>query len=94
MMIYDYAGGRKFSPPERLLFSTATYDQRMSAVMEAFGTRNMGPLEMMMRGIPLALRARARRSLSRRGRTRSDSAAVPTAAASTAARESSTRAIR
>jgi hypothetical protein len=78
-MIYDYAGGRKFNAPERLLFSTATYDDRMAAVMEAFGTRNMGPLQMMMRGMPLALRARARRSLSRRGGSRSGSAPVGSA---------------
>jgi 2-polyprenyl-6-methoxyphenol hydroxylase-like FAD-dependent oxidoreductase len=78
-MIYDYAGGRKFNAPERLLFSTATYDDRMAAVMEAFGTRNMGPLQMMMRGMPLALRARARRSLSRRGGRRSGSTPVGSA---------------
>ena len=88
-MIYDYAGGRKFNAPERLLFSMATCDERTSAVMEAFGTRNIGPLEMMMRGMPLALRARARRSLSRRGRARSGSAPV-----SAAAQGSSTRAAR
>jgi 2-polyprenyl-6-methoxyphenol hydroxylase-like FAD-dependent oxidoreductase len=88
-MIYDYAGGRKFTPPERLLFSTATYDERMAAVMEAFGTRNIGPLRMMMRGMPLALRARARRSLSRRGSARSGSAPVPSAA-----QGSSTRSVR
>jgi 2-polyprenyl-6-methoxyphenol hydroxylase-like FAD-dependent oxidoreductase len=88
MMIYDYAGGRKFSPPERLLFSAATYDERTSAVMEAFGTRNMGPLQMMARGIPLALRARARRSLSRHGGARAGAAPVSAAA------DSSTRAAR
>jgi 2-polyprenyl-6-methoxyphenol hydroxylase-like FAD-dependent oxidoreductase len=89
MMIYDYAGGRKFSAPERLLFSTATYDERTSAVMEAFGTRNMGPLQMLMRGVPLAARARARRAISRSGRVRSGATPV-----STAAPDSSTRAVR
>jgi flavin-dependent dehydrogenase len=89
MMIYDYAGGRKFSAPERLLFSTATYDERTSAVMEAFGTRNMGPLQMLMRGVPLAARARARRAISRSGRARSGATPV-----STAAPDSSTRAVR
>jgi 2-polyprenyl-6-methoxyphenol hydroxylase-like FAD-dependent oxidoreductase len=89
MMIYDYAGGRKFSPPERLLFSTATYDQGTSAVMEAFGTRNIGPLQMLARGVPLALRARARRSLSRRGTARPGAAPVAAAAP-----DSSTRAAR
>jgi 2-polyprenyl-6-methoxyphenol hydroxylase-like FAD-dependent oxidoreductase len=65
-MIYDYAGGRKFNAPERLLFSAATYDDGLAAVMEAFGTRNIGPGRMMLTGMPRALRARARRSLSRR----------------------------
>jgi flavin-dependent dehydrogenase len=65
-MIYDYAGGRKFNAPERLLFSAATYDDGLAAVMEAFGTRNIGPGRMMITGMPRALRARARRSLWRR----------------------------
>jgi 2-polyprenyl-6-methoxyphenol hydroxylase-like FAD-dependent oxidoreductase len=79
-MIYDYAGGRKFNGPERLLFSAATYDDGLAAVMEAFGTRNIGPGRMMLTGMPRALRARARRSLSRRPRSTSGSAAVSTPA--------------
>jgi menaquinone-9 beta-reductase len=69
MMIHDYAGGRKMTPPERLLFSAATESERLAAVMEAFGTRNMGPAQMMARGMPLALLAGARRTLRRRGST-------------------------
>jgi 2-polyprenyl-6-methoxyphenol hydroxylase-like FAD-dependent oxidoreductase len=65
MMIYDYAGGRKFTPFERFLFSTATFDERTGRVMEAFGTRSMGPAQMMARGVPLAAIARVRRSLGR-----------------------------
>jgi 2-polyprenyl-6-methoxyphenol hydroxylase-like FAD-dependent oxidoreductase len=64
-MIYDYAGGRKFNAPERLLFSAATYDDGLAAVMEAFGTRNIGPGRMMISGMPRAIMARARRSLRR-----------------------------
>jgi 2-polyprenyl-6-methoxyphenol hydroxylase-like FAD-dependent oxidoreductase len=64
MMIYDYATGRRFSPVERLLFSGATRDERLAAVMEAFGTRNMGPLRMMAAGLPLAALAAARRGVS------------------------------
>src|SRR2546421_387548 len=63
MMIYDYAGGRKFRPGERLLFSAAAYDQRVSRIMEAFGTRNIGPARMLANCVPLALTAHARRSL-------------------------------
>jgi 2-polyprenyl-6-methoxyphenol hydroxylase-like FAD-dependent oxidoreductase len=85
-MIYDYAGGRKFSPPERLLFSTATYDERTSAVMEAFGTRNIGPAQMLARGVPLAAAARARRLVSRRNMRRSGSAPVSAAAQGSSSR--------
>jgi 2-polyprenyl-6-methoxyphenol hydroxylase-like FAD-dependent oxidoreductase len=80
MMIYDYAGGRKFNAPERFLFSTATYDERLAAVMEAFGTRSIGPAQMMARGIPLAVRARARRLLGARGGAAPSSGPLPTAA--------------
>lgn len=65
-MIYDYSSGRKFSPPERLLFNAAIHDERLAGVMEAFGSRNIGPTEMLLRGIPLALRTTLRRSISRR----------------------------
>jgi 2-polyprenyl-6-methoxyphenol hydroxylase-like FAD-dependent oxidoreductase len=78
MMIYDYASGRKFSPAERLLFWGAAHDERLAEVMEAFGTRNIGPLQMMVSGVPRALRARAARSLRRRG---SAAALAPVSAA-------------
>jgi 2-polyprenyl-6-methoxyphenol hydroxylase-like FAD-dependent oxidoreductase len=77
-MIYDFAGGRKFSPPERLLFSAATYDDGLAAVMEAFGTRNIGPGRMMLSGMPRAVIARTRRSLSRRGASASGPVPVAT----------------
>jgi hypothetical protein len=83
MMIYDYAGGRKFNAPERFLFSTATYDERLAAVMEAFGSRSIGPLQMMARGIPLATLARLRRSRAGsvgRGGAAPSSGPLPTAA--------------
>jgi hypothetical protein len=60
-MIHDYAPARPFSPPERLLFSAASQSERLAEVMEAFGTRCMGPAQMMLRGMPLALATRARR---------------------------------
>jgi hypothetical protein len=75
-MMYDYAGGRKLNPVERLLFSTATYDRRLAAVMEAFGSRNISPLEMMRRGLPLALRARVAHAITRRGGGHSGAAAT------------------
>ena len=87
--IYDYAGGRKLNPGERMLFSTATYDPRVSAIMEAFGSRNIGPLQMLARGIPRAALARGRRAIGGRDRTRSGP--VP---ASTATPGSSSRVAR
>jgi 2-polyprenyl-6-methoxyphenol hydroxylase-like FAD-dependent oxidoreductase len=65
MMIYDYAGGRRMSAPERLLYAAAAENERVAGVMEAFGTRNIGPAQMMLRGMGPALLAGARRSLQR-----------------------------
>jgi 2-polyprenyl-6-methoxyphenol hydroxylase-like FAD-dependent oxidoreductase len=87
-MIYGYAGGRKFDRPERLLFSAAAYDPGMSRLMEAFGTRNIGPAQMIVTGAPRALAVHARRSLSRRSRA----SARPRAASPSARRDASPRA--
>jgi 2-polyprenyl-6-methoxyphenol hydroxylase-like FAD-dependent oxidoreductase len=78
--ILDYAGGRKLSAPERLLFSTATYDERVGRVFEAFGSRNIGPARMLATGMPLAAIAAARRSLTGRGKARSHPVAAATPA--------------
>jgi 2-polyprenyl-6-methoxyphenol hydroxylase-like FAD-dependent oxidoreductase len=64
MMIHDYARARPFSAPEKLLFSAASESERLAEIMEAFGTRCIGPAQMMVRGMPLALLARARRGRS------------------------------
>jgi menaquinone-9 beta-reductase len=64
--IYDFAGGRRFNPGERMLFSAATFDQGVSRIMEAFGTRNIGPARMLLTGTPRALAAHARRAVARR----------------------------
>lgn len=73
-MIYDYAGGRKFNLGERLLFSAATRDERLSRTFEAFGTRNIGPARMFASAVPRALLVSARHALS--GRDGSGSGAV------------------
>ncbi len=65
-LIYDYAGGRKLNPIESLGFSTATYDEGVARVLEAYGSRNIGPARMIIASTPRALAARARRSLSGR----------------------------
>ncbi len=74
-MIYDYAGGRKLNPAERMLFTAAVHDRRLARVMEAYGSRNIGPAEMLLRGIPPAVGTTIRRSISRRRRPQV--AAVP-----------------
>ncbi|MGH2912301.1 MAG: NAD(P)/FAD-dependent oxidoreductase [Solirubrobacteraceae bacterium] len=66
--ILDYATGRKMNAPERMLFAAAANDERTARVFEAFGSRNIGPLRMAATGIPLAMLATARSSLSRRAR--------------------------
>jgi 2-polyprenyl-6-methoxyphenol hydroxylase-like FAD-dependent oxidoreductase len=65
-MIYDFAGGRKFNPAERALFSAAVYDPAVSRIMEAFGTRNIGPARMLLTAAPRAVAVHVRRSLSQR----------------------------
>ena len=65
--ILSYATGRKINLGERLLFSAASYDERTAKVFEAFGSRHIGPARMLATGIPPALLATARRSVSRGG---------------------------
>jgi 2-polyprenyl-6-methoxyphenol hydroxylase-like FAD-dependent oxidoreductase len=65
-IIYGYSRGRRFDPGERLLFSAAARDEGVSRVMEAFGTRNIGPARMMLTGTPRAMAVHVRRKLSRR----------------------------
>jgi len=65
--ILDYATGRKINAGEKLFFSAASYDERTAKVFEAFGSRNIGPGRMLATGIPLAVLATARRSVSERG---------------------------
>jgi 2-polyprenyl-6-methoxyphenol hydroxylase-like FAD-dependent oxidoreductase len=65
--ILNYATGRKINAGEKLFFSAAAHDKRTAKVFEAFGSRNIGPGRMLATGIPLAVLATARRSLSERG---------------------------
>lgn len=78
--ILDYATGRKLNAGERLFFSTATYDERTARVFEAFGSRSISPSRMLATGIPFAVLANARRSIS--GRAASRSRPTPVAKAS------------
>jgi menaquinone-9 beta-reductase len=65
-VIVEYATGRKMNGGEKMLFAAAAHDERTARVFEAFGSRNIGPLRMFATGIPFAMFANARRSLSRR----------------------------
>jgi flavin-dependent dehydrogenase len=65
--ILSYATGRKINSGEKLFFSAASYDKRTARIFEAFGSRNIGPGRMLATGIPLALLATARHSISERG---------------------------
>jgi len=62
--ILDYASARKLKGPERFLFSTAARDERTARVVEAFGSRNIGPARMIATAMPLAALATARRGWS------------------------------
>jgi flavin-dependent dehydrogenase len=70
--ILDYASGRKLNAGERIFFSAASYDERTGRVFEAFGSRNIGPVRMIATGMPLAMLAGVRRSISQRGGSRSN----------------------
>jgi flavin-dependent dehydrogenase len=80
LMIYDYSRVRKMTPVERLMFGAAVHDERVAAIMEAFGTRCIGPGRMMRTAMPRSLAVAARQRL-RRGAA-SDPAPRPVAAPS------------
>ena len=63
--IHDYATGRKMNPAERLMFSAATRDPKMAELLEAFGTRQKRPQEVMPRALPRAIAVNARYALAR-----------------------------
>ncbi len=67
MLMYDYAGGRRLTPPERLLFSAAAArDEHLTQIFEAFGTRNIGPARMFVSAIPRSMFVNARQALAAR----------------------------
>ncbi len=57
-MIERYAVPRPLDPVERLLFSTATRDEKVAEVMNLFGTRSIGPARMIATALPRALAGR------------------------------------
>jgi menaquinone-9 beta-reductase len=65
-LIYDYAGGRRLNPGERLLFSAAPHDEPIARTFEEFGSRSIGPARMFASAVPRALLVNARRALPSR----------------------------
>ena len=55
LMMYDYAGGRRMNPGERMMFTAATRDERLASTMEAYGSRRIGPARMMLTAMPRAV---------------------------------------
>jgi menaquinone-9 beta-reductase len=64
-LINDYATGRRMSPVERLVFSSAARDSKCAAMFETFGTRQIGPEQAFPRMLPRALAVNARHALAR-----------------------------
>jgi len=65
-LMLDYASGRKFNGGERMTFSAAAKDAEVARLAELMGTRQIGPLEAIVRTTPRALAVHAREALRRR----------------------------
>jgi len=65
--IRDYATGRRFNLPERMMFAAAARDPKAAALFDAMGTRRIRPSQMLPRMIPLSLVVNARHALAGRG---------------------------
>jgi flavin-dependent dehydrogenase len=74
MMIYDYAGGRKFNRGEKGLFFAASHDEHVAQVIEAFATRNIGPTRMFASTLPRTTLVTTRNALRGRVVGRSNAA--------------------
>ncbi len=63
--IHDYSNGRRFNPAERLMFSAAARDPRAAELVEALGTRQRRPQQVMPRALPRAIAVNVRHALAR-----------------------------
>jgi 2-polyprenyl-6-methoxyphenol hydroxylase-like FAD-dependent oxidoreductase len=63
--IHDYSTGRRFNPGERMIWSAATRDPELALILESYGTRQIGPAQMMPRAFSRAIAAHARHALAR-----------------------------
>jgi 2-polyprenyl-6-methoxyphenol hydroxylase-like FAD-dependent oxidoreductase len=64
-MIHDYAGGRKLNALERLLFSRAARDERLTLTFTAMATRNIAPARALAASLPRVAMIAARESIER-----------------------------
>lgn len=58
--IQDYAGGRRLSPPERMLMAAAAADPELAARFDAFATRRIRPSRALATVVPRAIAVSAR----------------------------------
>jgi 2-polyprenyl-6-methoxyphenol hydroxylase-like FAD-dependent oxidoreductase len=65
-MIHNYTGGRKFNAFERVLFSSAARDERLTLTFAAMMTRNITPARALAASLPRVAMLSARESLARR----------------------------
>ena len=63
--IHDYSTGRRFNPAERMAWSAAARDPKAASILDAYGTRQIGPARMMPRMLPRAIAVNARHALAR-----------------------------
>jgi 2-polyprenyl-6-methoxyphenol hydroxylase-like FAD-dependent oxidoreductase len=63
--IHDYSSGRRFNPGERMVWAAATRDPELALILESYGTRQIGPAQMLSRAMPRAAAVNARRILAR-----------------------------
>ncbi len=63
--IHDYATGRRFNPAERMIWSAAARDPELALVLEAYGTRQIGPGQMLPRAFSRAIAVNTRHALAR-----------------------------
>jgi 2-polyprenyl-6-methoxyphenol hydroxylase-like FAD-dependent oxidoreductase len=65
-MIHDYAGGRKLNAFERVLFSCAARDERLTLTFTAMATRNITPARAVVAALPRVAMFTARKAITRR----------------------------
>jgi 2-polyprenyl-6-methoxyphenol hydroxylase-like FAD-dependent oxidoreductase len=63
--IHDYSTGRRFNPGERMIWSAATRDPETALILESYGTRKIGPAQMLPRAFSRAIAVHARHALAR-----------------------------